>query len=290
MSDKPYVSSNSEIIMYQKCTMKHYYAFALGLKSKSKGRALGFGVLGHSVWETFYRARMEGLSIDDAQEEATKLIFRELQDKDSKFTSEAVGMVSGRFAAYIEHWRREPFTIIGVEDTQFVPIDDRNTYAFTVDLLVEYFAGPFKGEVVPIDYKWTYNFWGDMETKMHPQFPKYIWALRKAGYPCKRAIIDQIRYREDAVEWFKRTPIDPNETMQDNIMAGHVKVANRIAPLIRQPVKDYAKIAEWTLDRRECKFCDFNDLCLLSMSGKDTTKTQVANFIPTDYGYRNDAA
>lgn len=288
MSNEPYISSNSEIGTFQKCKRKHYYSFALGLRSKTKGRALGFGVLGHSVWETFYRAQLEGETWDSAYDIASQHLFREIAR--DKYTNEAVEMVSGRFAAYTEFWRREPFTVLGVEDTYMVEIDADNTFAFTVDLLVEYFAGPFKGEVVPIDYKWTYNFWGDMELKMHPQFPKYIWGLRHLGYPTRRAMLDQIRYREDAVEWFKRTPWDPTEIMQDNIMEIHREVANSIAPLIRQPVKEYAKLAKQTLDRRECNFCDFNDLCYQELNGKDPSKTMTANFIPTDYGYRHDGA
>lgn len=282
------IISNSEVETYLNCQKKHYYAFRKGMKAKNKGRALGFGVLGHRVWEAYYRGIMHGMKPSDAHGEATEALMNALmkEEHEGKFTPEAISMVTGRFAAYVEHYSPEPFKVLGVEDTQMVEIDPDNTFAFTVDLLVEFTKGPFKGEVSPFDFKWTYNFWSDWEKKMHPQFPKYIWGLRQMGMPVQRAFIDQIRYREDAKDLFERYPVNCSEIMLDRIMEEHVMVANEIRALTVLDPLQHDMMTSRRLNRRECKYCDYNSICFLELNGKDPTPTWQANFMPSDYGYR----
>lgn len=281
-----FTSSSSEIDTYLDCQRKHYFGYALGLEAKtSYTGALSHGNLGHRAWESYYRVILEGGTWNDAYQAGAIRIAEEYGK--GKYESTSVGIVSTRFAQYTEAYRVEDIRVLGVEQTFKVPIDADNELAFTVDLLVEFVKGPFKGEVAPLDFKWTYNFWNDNEKKIHPQFPKYVWGLRELGYPVNRAIIDMIRYREDAVVPFRRDNVPITRLRADMVMEEHLKAQKQVSTLTRMPVREYDQIATSRYNRKNCgDYCEFFQLCDMRLSGKDTTKTQATFYKGREYGYR----
>lgn len=280
-----FTSSSSEVDTFLDCQRKHYYAYALGLESKAGyAGALSHGNLGHRAWESYYRTLLDGGSWEDAYEQGAIRIGREYAR--GIYESKSVGIVSTRFAQYTEAHKVEEFRVLGVEETFKVPIDSDNELAFTVDLLVEYTKGPFKGEVAPLDFKWTYNFWSEDEKLMHPQFPKYVWGLRQMGYTVNRAIIDMIRYREDATVAFRRDGVPITHLRADLVMEEHLKVQKKIRALTSLPVIEYDREATSRYNRKNCEKCEFMALCNMRLSGKDTTKSQTAFFKGREYGYR----
>lgn len=248
--------------------------------------ALGFGVLGHKVWETYYRSLSEGSAPDDAYYDAVSTVSTEFQT--GRYEASAVAIVSQRFPEYIEYYCDDDkaFRVIGVEETFKVPINSEHELAFTVDLLIEYVRGPFRGEVAPLDFKWTYNFWNNDEKDMHPQFPKYVWGLRKLGYPVQRAVLDEIRYRDNAVDPFKRSPLPVSRIRADNVMEEHLKAQRQISSLTQLPVREYDEIATMRLNRKGCSNCEFQQLCNMNLSGKDISKTIATFYKERSYGYR----
>lgn len=280
-----FTSSSSEVDTFLDCQRKHYYGYALGLEGNTGYTgALSHGNLGHRVWESYYTVLFEGGTWNDAYNAGVLRISSEYQK--GKYESKSVGIVSTRFAQYTEAYRKEEFNVLGVEQTYKVPIDADNELAFTVDLLVEYTKGPFRGEVAPLDFKWTYNFWTDDEKQIHPQFPKYVWGLRQLGYPINRAIIDMIRYREDATVAFRRDSIPISNLRADMVMEEHLKVQKQVRRLTSMPVIEYNQEATSRYNRKNCAGCEFFALCNMRLSGKDTTATQAAFYKGREYGYR----
>lgn len=280
-----FTSSSSEVDTFLDCQRKHYYGYALGLEAKGPYTgALSHGNLGHRAWESYYRILLEGGTWDEAYNEGALRIATEYQK--GKYESDSVGIVSTRFAQYTESYRVEDFRILGVEETFKVPLDEDNELAFTVDLLIEYTKGPFRGEVAPLDFKWTYNFWSEDEKLMHPQFPKYVWGLRELGYPVSRAIIDMIRYRPDAVVAFRRDSVPISLLRADMVMQEHLKAQREVSRLTRMPVREYDQVATSRFNRKGCGQCEFMSLCNMRLSGKDTTETQAVFYKGREYGYR----
>lgn len=280
-----FTSSSSEVDAFLNCQRKHYYGYALGLEGKtSYVGALSHGNLGHRAWESYYNVLFEGGSWNDAYQAGALRIASEYRR--GIYDSKSVGIVSTRFAQYTETYRREEFNVLGVEKTFKVPIDSDNELAFTVDLLVEYTRGPFKGEIAPLDFKWTYNFWTDDEKTIHPQFPKYVWGLRQVGYPVSRAIIDMIRYREDATVAFRRDSVPVSNLRADMVMEEHLKVQKQVRRLTSMSVIEYDQEATSRYNRKNCTGCEFFQLCNMRLSGKDTTTTQAIFYKGREYGYR----
>lgn len=281
-----FTSSSSEVDTFLDCQRKHYYGFGMGIQRSSMEGALGFGVLGHKVWEAYYRSLQSGSSKDDAYYDAVSAISSEYQT--GKYEASAMGIVAQRFPEYIDWYGDDDklFRVLGVESTFKVAIDSENELAFTVDLLIEYLRGSFRGEVAPLDFKWTYNFWNNTEKDMHPQFPKYVWGLRKLGYPVQRAILDEIRYRDNAVDPFKRSPIPIPVIRADNVMEEHLKAQRQISSLTQLPLREYDEIATMRLNRKGCGNCEFNQICTMKLSGKDISKTLTAFYKERSYGYR----
>lgn len=280
-----FTSSSSEVDAFLDCQRKHYYGYALGLEGKTGYTgALSHGNLGHRVWESYYTVLQEGGTWEEAYNAGVLRISSEYRR--GIYEAKSVGIVSTRFAQYTEDHRVEDFDILGVEQTFKVPIDADNELAFTVDLLIEFTKGPFIGEVAPLDFKWTYNFWPDDEKLIHPQFPKYVWGLRQIGYPVNRAIIDMIRYREDATVAFRRDSVPITLLRADKVMEEHLKAQKQVSRLTRMPVREYDLEATSRYNRKNCSSCEFFQLCNMRLSGKDTTKTQVSFYKGREYGYR----
>ena len=280
-----FTSSSSEVDTYLDCQRKHYWGYAMGLEVKSSYEgALSHGNLGHRAWESYYNALLEGCSWDEAYDAGAVRIAHEYGK--GKYESKSVGIVSTRYAQYTEAYRVEDIKILGVEQTFKVPIDSENELAFTVDLLVEFTKGPFKGEVAPLDFKWTYNFWTDREKTIHPQFPKYVWGLRQLGYPVSRAIIDMIRYREDATIPFRRDSVPITHLRADKVMEEHLRAQRQVSTLTRMPVREYDQIATSRFNRKNCDYCEFFQLCDMRLSGKDLTQTLATFYKEREYGYR----
>lgn len=282
--------SNSEVNTYLECKRKHYYSYVLGLKSVNAGFALNHGNIGHDVWAFYYKTWSE-TNKDNAEDVAVaRLLELSIEYKKKEYVkgTKAINMVMRRFDEYTKFYAKERFKVLGVEETFVVKIPGGNDFAFTVDLLIEYTSGPYKGEVVPLDFKWCWNFWTDWEKKMHPQFPKYIWGLQQLGFPSKMGMLDQIRYRPDAKpdKIFERYPIIPSQAMIDKVMEEHFETAAEVQEALTMPVAYYGTIARRTMDKDKCGYCAFTSPCYEELNGNDASYTLASNYKDNDYGYR----
>jgi CRISPR/Cas system-associated exonuclease Cas4 (RecB family) len=272
------IVSNSEVDSYLGCKRAHYYRFALGLSPKGMSRALHTGLLGHAVLEAYYNALKETSSTDDAFEAGMGVVAGAFAWEDA----EIVNVIMNRYIEYVRYWS-DHWRVISVEGVYKVPLTDHLEFGMTADLVVEYLAGPYKGQLVVIDHKFRYNFPSPDELSMHVQLPKYIWGLRQLGYPVRFAMMNVLRYREginDVDKLYRRYEIRPTEEHLKRIMAEHLAVAEEIYAAKTQPVNVYANKAHRRLDMRVCAGCYFRVPCRQDLMGVDESRTLASMFTP----------
>lgn len=234
---------------------------------------------------------MEGASRDDAFQAGMDQIIESYKHEEL----DIVRVVSNRFMLYHERYQRDDFRVVAVEGVFSVPLDNGTTYPLTVDMLVTYDSGPWAGQYMVIDHKFRYDFFSPDELSMHVQTYKYIWALRKLGYPIKRSMLNQVRYRDgikDQEKLLKREILEPTDIQLENIMAEHMAVSTEIQANKNQPVAWYGKHAPRRFYARDCSGCYFRIPCRQELLGKDASATFATAYAPEDpstfyrkYGY-----
>lgn len=285
------IISNSEVDTRLRCRRQHYYSYALGLYPRKLSRANDIGLLGHHVLETYYRSIKEGAE----QPEAYNAGMQQLILAGGHVDAEVISLISERFTQYCQFYRHEQFEVIDVEGIYKVPLNDRITYGLTLDLLVKYTEGYWKGQYVVIDHKFRYNFFTPDELGLHAQTFKYIWALRKQDYPIRHSILNQIRYRTDVKDTrklFKREELTPTDKQLETIMRDHLAISEEIYEAKTQPVSWLKDNSPRRYYPRDCAGCYFRIPCRLELIGKDASKTFTNMFAPEDpstfyrpYGY-----
>lgn len=273
------IISNSETDTYLACKRRHYYRFGLGLSPKTMSRALHIGLLGHSILETYYKTLMDGYSKDQAIEAGMQEVLESFDYEDP----DVVSIISNRFLLYTRHYDDSVFRVLDVEGVYKIPLNQRITLGMTVDLLVEFTKGPYRGQLVVIDHKYKYNFPSPDELSMNVQLYKYIWGLRQLDYPVTFAIMNVLRYREDIKDvskLFARFELRPQGDQLKNIMVEHVGVSEEIFQAKSEPVAVYGTHAHRRGNDRDCSGCSYRRPCRLSLIGKDETLTLATMFTP----------
>lgn len=288
------IISNSEVDTYLRCKKLHLYKNAMGLNPKAVSKPNSIGNLGHHVMEHFYRAIQVGGTIEDARTLGIEEITKGYDFEDA----DVVGIVMNTFLLYVKRFAQADtklFRIESVEGKYTVPLNDRITFGLTLDLLVEYISGPWKGQYGVIDHKYKYNFDSPDELSMHVQTPKYVWALRQLGYPVRHSTLNQIRYRadiKDEEKLFKRQEIVPTGIHLENIMDEHLAVAEEIYTMKALPITSYSKLAHRRLYSKDCGGCYFRLPCRQELVGVDSSSVLVSMYTPDNehglyktYGY-----
>lgn len=276
------IISNSEVDAKLRCERLHYYAYALGLRAKSLSRPNNIGNLGHLVLETYYHMLMEGHSKEDAFQAGMQKIIEAFDHEEY----DVVSLISERFLQYTKHYSDDDFRIVAVEGKYTVPLNDHIDFGMTLDLLVEYIKGPWRGQFVVMDHKFHYNFQTVDELSMHVQTYKYIWGLRKLGYPVTRSVLNQIRYREgikDESKLFTRQQLKPTEAQLETIMEEHLYNAERIYAAKTKPVAWYASHAPRRFNSKDCSGCYFRIPCRQELLGLDVSKTLTSMYSPESH-------
>lgn len=282
------IISNSEVETFQKCQRKHWYAYGLNLAPKTKTLPLRSGILGHSVLEKYYMAKRAELTHEECIQEGMGVLAAYMLHPDV----EVYSIVLQRFLEYAEYYKHEPFRVLDVEGTYTTPLENGIEYALTLDLLVEYTQGEWKGKQVLIDHKWTSDYWSANAVDMLPQIPKYLHTLRSLGSTADFGIINQVRYRKmkeghPPEMFFRRSPVTPTPKRIENIMRIQEQVTNVIR--LRKLFPDLWKSeATPTIYRQQCDNCFFTIPCQIELDGRDPGPTFDAHFEQNTYGYDED--
>lgn len=287
--------SNSEALALT-CEAKWMYSFHpdYKLEPKSQSIALTRGTIGHKALEMFFRAMMTGANREEAEKDSLVFLASEITQgvvTGDFVRQEAATKVSPVIQAYFKSKNLQKFlddvTILEVEKRFEVELPDDFIAVGQIDLIVKYTKGQYKGEIVPVDNKFVYNFWTEDDFRMNSQIPTYIFAVREL-YPegvIKRGMINQLRHRANAVSPFELTPITPERGEIDNIIANHIKQSMRIkelrelsGPVIRQSVTR-------SLSKYTCENCGFKLLCKSELTNGNTQGVIKLNYQPNSYGY-----
>lgn len=286
------VVSNTQISTKNLCERQHHYRFVqngTGIEPSylAVNTPLGTGLLGHSALEAYYTVIKDGGSAKDALVAAKEIltfeVIRLITDEPEQFEQLArVNHLLQLLEAYAEHYRNEPFKVLEVEKVFSTSITPDISYGMKTDILVEYTRGDLRGELAVWDHKFVFNFKSEAELNLDVQLPKYIKVLQDNGYPVRRGVFNQLRYREmkdpTFEQLFKRSKLpDPKQIEIDTIWDEQKDTAEEIAAGIPKPRR--------TQHMLTCKYCPFTGICKTELMGNDISTTIKAEFRPTTYGY-----
>lgn len=284
--------SNSEAKSFLDCERKHYYSFREALKPGRHGKALTRGIVGHEALEAYYAAKRDGQPKRDCLGFAQEILDNNI-DTYPEFSKELIQLKS-ILEKYVEYYWDEPWKILEVESSYSMLLDNSTVeYGMRLDLLVEVTAGREKGQIQIVDHKYVYDFFTDREKQMNSQLLKYILTLRDNGIDVRKAVLNQIRYRQfkspNPEMMFRRDPIVATTTEMQNFFAQYGQVANRIERLYRLDMPEHKRQTTMHIDKTTCGSCAFQPLCKLYLEGQDEERTKRVLYNHNEYidQYRN---
>lgn len=284
--------STSEVSTYLTCKQRWMYAHhpSYNLEPRSLGIALSRGLVGHKALEIYYGSIHKGNLEADSRKAAQDYLVQEalkcmaIGDGAKSLMISSLALVLSEYfdqASYI----LDEYNILGVEQLMLAPLTDEIYFAGRVDLALEEKNGSYKGYVVPFDHKFTYNFWPEMPIKMNAQISNYIWSYKVNGYSSRRGIINQLRYRENAVEGFKQENVPTNSSMRNTLILNHRVAAEDIVELKKKPTVGVEDKITRSVSKFNCEYCPFAQLCHTELTGQDSSTMIEANYRPNSYGY-----
>ena len=292
--------SGSEINTYLLCQRRWLYAHHPGwnLEPNTLGPALTRGLIGHKALETFYEEVMQTGDWDTAAQNCinrtTKFGFKSLNEGDSKKFEMVAGLIK-ILSEYFIHYKSElqDFEVLAVEELVRGPLKSPVAeFVGRVDVTIKYKRGPWKGETAPFDHKFVYNFWPDGAFMLNAQMPNYVWGVRNTYTEAvvKRAIVNQLRHRDNATERFNRRDIVPTRIEIDAIIDNHSRAATEVVAVKRMDPEDASSAVMRNISKFNCEYCPFIRMCKLDLIGEDTTIMRKTEFKKNSYGYaeRND--
>lgn len=285
------VVSNTEVTTKSVCDRQHFYRFTLGIEPlpENLSPALYRGIIGHEALEVYYRALMEGKSVEEARLAALEYLEKVILSvvtHTPEDTSRVILLseLSLLIDAYSRYYGVEPFEVIAVEKVYQAPIGDDLFYGMKLDVLIKYTSGDYRGDFCIMDHKFVYNFKDAPELEMDGQMPKYQKTLRANGIVVGKAIFNQIRYRKinDPVptQIFRRTPARLNPVKTATIWDEQKEIAQKIVDDEKNQKRPLR-----TLSLLVCRNCHFYELCNADMMGQKTEQMIAANYQQSTYGY-----
>lgn len=277
--------SDSEANTFNVCTKAHDYAYNQEIEPINKPDYIYRGEIGHLALEAYYFEMKEGGSLSTCKKAADSVITAELmrifsEQPDDALTQKLLTELQLLIKDYCEFYGDEDFRVIDVEQDFSAELYSGTNFKMRLDMVVEFTRGKFRGDVAVIDHKFPYNFKTERELTLNGQLPKYIKTLKANGYTISKAYFNQIRYRKDAVERFKRSPVRTNSVAIDTVWEEQKKTALAIAELKESGVVRRA------LTHVACNRCWYADLCTAELNGDDTTQMKRANYKARDRPFK----
>lgn len=278
--------SNSEVKAFQTCERQHYYAFREALKPQGgHSKALTRGIVGHEALEFYYKAKQAGYSQDICREQIRRSLGSAQVDY-PEYVKE-IQQLEFVLSRYVDHYWDEPWRILEVESNHSLLLENSIEYGLRLDLLVEVLAGRDKGQIIIVDHKYVYDFFNDREKQMNTQLVKYIRTLKKNGIPVRKAVLNQIRYRQmkntDPNMLFRRDTIVTTDAESQRFMEEFHKVAYDIHLFSGLTEAEHKRLSKMHIDKQTCSQCAFQPLCKLNLQGLDETKTKEMLYTHNDY-------
>jgi hypothetical protein len=264
------------------------------LEPRTLGIALSRGLIGHKALEIYYKAilngKLEAEAVKATEDFLQTRTLREIRIGDgdkAKMITDLIPIIQKYFVE--SQWVLKRFNILGVENLVYAPLPDEPDIEFAgrIDLMLEEKRGLTKGQVLPWDHKFTYNFWSAKALKMNAQISNYVWAARAMGMHSRGGIINMVRYRTDAIESFRQEEVPTTSVVRKEFIANHTVAARQIVDLKLQDKVGLEQGITRSTSKFNCEYCPFVDLCYTELTGQDVTVMLKANFRPNSYGYDN---
>jgi hypothetical protein len=296
MSEKFRVST-SEVATFLTCKQRWMYAHhpSYNLEPRTLGLALTRGIVGHAALETYYSAIKNGKSheeaMDASQQYIVKTALTEMQTGDSEKANMITSLGILLQDYYVANkWMLDTYEILGVENLVTAPLPGSNEIEFAgrIDLMLGIPSGPNRGEVIPWDHKFTYNFWPEIAIKMNAQISNYVWVIREMGKRARKGILNMSRYRENAQEKFKQEEVPTQNNLRNTFILNHVEAAKVIVDLKHKPKVGLKDGVTRSTSKFNCEYCPFANLCYTEAQGLDSGLMIKASYRPNSYGYDNE--
>lgn len=298
-----YRISTSEARAISHCETAWGFAFHPGwnLESNRDNDAITRGVMGHEILERFFKNLQQGIDYDIAEAFAMKHLNRlrvnaMIEDEDWKIP--LLIELERWFPPYFRDSKEQilNWEILGVELELEMPLTDpasgvEITFVGKIDLVIKQRSGKYKGEISPVDHKFKYNFFTEVELEMNAQAPGYC-ALIKHNFPgsvVKRAFFNQIRTRNvKTAAWIE---LKERAVLKDEIsgvLENHKRLAAKASYYRTIRLESFRLQMTRTISDYDCKGCQFKSLCKPEMMGKDIQPIISTDFRNRTYGYDND--
>lgn len=289
------IISNSEVQTWLTCKKRHHYAHILDLEPIEYNDSLKRGLAFHELMATYYKLKLDGITHKDAKQYCSAVKLMDLLKNFPGMDWVLLSDIQRMFFIYMDniHVMDANFKVLDVEGFYEIPLNAALLFGLRVDLLVEYVRGPKKGQHGIIDIKTCRDFWTDAQLKMHPQLPRYSYALVKLGANIgeKSNLIRQIRYREDAVDKYRDSVSRYTPVLGKNSMSEFVLEANRLYGLKTtvspEQSREIATRSQNTFGKYPCHDCAFFTPCYEEFDGRDSSMTLKAFYRQNTYGYKD---
>jgi hypothetical protein len=280
--------SNTEVTAFNTCEKMHQYAYDLNIQPRDPKDYIYRGEIGHAALDAYYYEMQEGSALKTCLNAGLQVIAEEmlrvaLEEPEALDKIALLTDLTKLIREYSDFYSKEPFKVLAVEEEYRALLYPGKDYMMRLDLLVEYTSGEFRGDIVLMDHKFSYNFKTVTELELDGQLPKFIKTLKANNYTISKGFFNQLRYRKDAKEKFQRTRVPTNSTAMENIWNEQKKAAKRIAD--RDPF-DSRQDPLRVMNPFICKNCWYATLCKAELNGEDTTQMVQANFKQRDRPFK----
>ncbi len=283
--------SNSEVMTWLSCRQQYAFAFGMNITPKITAKALARGTLGHLACQYYIEARLLGDHHEKAVEAGQKAFNEAIQHKivPIDIAMETATLWHGYmgYHAGFPNWK-----FLGTEEQLDLAVTEDITIPIRYDLMVEEIDS---GKVLIGDFKFTYNFWTPNEHGLNAQLPKYITVANYNGIKVDGGFLEEIRTRHlskanqsDPKQKYRRTYYYPRVAKKRNMMRAHILASQEIVDY-RQLTPDEQELKAIPVLNKHgaCKFCNFEELCISKLDGKDITFDIEHGFTQNTYGYNN---
>lgn len=294
---KTILISNSELDTEQKCDFRAYLSYGEEIRRKDLGEALNRGLFGHDIFEIYFKARLEGKSHEEANQEMYAfMIPKTLEIQNPNITN-----VHRQIQAAIEWFNDLGYVPVEVEEVKKYEIPGvfehpiygkyRLVFCLTPDVILRGTKKDYdKDELIVTDYKFTGQFWNPEKIRLYQQIPKYIKFLNDFdNYGIKRGLLMQLNTRlnaSDKAQLFVPKWISPTNVALDRFYQENLVLMKKFAERKLQSLQEWKDTATRTINTNDCAWCPFSaDLCPQLLEGRNVETTLKAFYEHNDYGY-----
>lgn len=238
---------------YQTCQRRFYFRHVEGWDLKRPQMAPAFGGAIHEGLDVWYRTK----DVEEAVR-VFKEAFKENPTEDGKRTHKVGEWILKNYA---DKYRDQPWKLLQSETAFSEELPNGKRLMGRVDKIIEW-----DGVLWVVDHKTTSQLGAQFFKMASPslQFPGYVWAARKMGYPVVGVVVDAILVAKGLLESSSRARLTPlaryDEYMSDALMKDWMRTVTEIQESIDLSLDE----GRWTPNFDACTYygeCPYRRVC-----------------------------